>query len=147
MNKYKGLYIFILTIIALAFIVFVAFMQHNFTNPDFSASGTDPITTSATKSEASTESESTTGKEKESQENTNVATIEENDTVTNSTQVVIVSLLNVRSETDLDSDIVGVVTMDQELEVEDINNPDGWVKVTTDKFTGYVKGKFLEVVE
>ncbi|RDW20920.1 SH3 domain-containing protein [Oceanobacillus chungangensis] len=153
MKKHKGLYIFILTIITLAFIVFVAFMQRSFMNPEFSASGTDPVLTNTTSSK---DSEST---EEDAKQNTDEASVkeeesqntgaeeDEDETPTISTKVVNVDLLTVRSEPDVESDPIKFVTMNQALEVEDINHPDGWVKVTTDEFTGYVKDKFLDDVE
>lgn len=142
MKKHKGLYIFILTIITLAFIVFVAFMQHNFMNPEFSASRTDQVVnnTSSSESNETVEEETTANKEEDSKE-------EEDETPTISTKVVNIDLLNVRGEPTVDSVIVGGVTLNQELEVEDINNPDGWVKVSTDNFTGYIKDKFLDEME
>jgi uncharacterized protein YgiM (DUF1202 family) len=156
MKKHKGLYIFILTIIALAFIVFVAFMQHNFNNPDFSASGTDPVATDTASSKDSGKAESTANEQKENNDEDTVNEEDEQaenegeedtDTTTPSIQYVNLDLLTVRSEPDLESKIVGYVTKNQEVEVENINNPDGFVKVTTDEFTGYVKDKFLDPEE
>ncbi|WP_165769144.1 SH3 domain-containing protein [Virgibacillus profundi] len=142
MNKGKGLIVGILTILIAAFIVFVVIMQNNFNNPEFAQSELGKV-------QISSDEENTDKDSNDMNQSTNTTesaddTDEENteeESVTHSTRNVTVEILNVRSGPGVDYDIAGVVTIDQELEVED--SGDEWVEVTTDEFSGYVNEKYL----
>ncbi|MFD1849457.1 SH3 domain-containing protein [Oceanobacillus bengalensis] len=132
MNNRKRIIIIILTILVTSLISFVIIMQHNFMNPDFATA------------------ESTVEPTNAKEENVVEVKVEEkqkpheDEKETISIQYVAAELLNVREGPGTETDIVGVVTLDQEVEVEEMNNPDGWVKITTEDFTGYVNSKYLE---
>ncbi|GAB3057585.1 SH3 domain-containing protein [Virgibacillus ainsalahensis] len=154
MNRYKGIIIFCMTIFAAAFIAFVAIMQHNFMNPEFAATGTQAVSSTDETQEIETNKEEDVSGEIENKQNSADSSTDEEDeqndeeseeeTVTYSTKYVNVDSLNVRSGPSLDDEIMGVVTLDQEVEVEDYNDPDGWVQVTTEALTGYVNEKYLD---
>ena len=111
MQKHKGLFNFILTILAIAFIAFVAIMQNKFMNPEFtaSASGQSAPSTIALDKSDSTEKQSDEGVAVGEDENQfeETAEVDEDVTPTYSTQVVTVTSLNVRSGPSTDTDIIG----------------------------------------
>lgn len=145
MKRTKGFIAVILTIIALAFIVFVGIMQQKFTNPNIAAM---PYPQAVTESEA-TDIKNESDKDDKEEMDTPAGTIdsvgndEEAEDVegTVSTRTVEVDTLNVRSGPGVDYDLVGVLLMGQRVEVED--NGEDWVKVTTDELIGYVNTNFL----
>ncbi|WP_249871214.1 SH3 domain-containing protein [Oceanobacillus saliphilus] len=139
MNR-KGILFGILLILSAGFIAFVAIMQHNFMNPEIqvnsvSDSSNDHLQDTADDEEtedASVEDEANSKRAEESQED---------NTITHSTRIVSVDLLNVRSGPGTDYEIAGVLILNQEVEVEDDGSE--WVKITTPDFTGFVNEKYL----
>ena len=152
MKRTKAFIAIILTIVALAFIVFVGIMQQKFTNPDFASmpypqADTESVTTDEDEDEAE-ETDAVAGavgsvvnEEDSDKEETDDTEDAEDVEVTTSTRTVEVETLNARSGPGVDYDLVGVLVMDHQVEVED--RGEEWVKVTTDEFTGYVNAKFL----
>lgn len=138
MNKKRGFLTFLLFVLTIAFIAFVIIMQHNFTNPDFATAETNENIDSNDNKDTDKDKEKKAKKEEE------VSQEESQDKNTPTTKYVNVDLLNVRSDPNTDSEIVGVVTLKQEVVAENIDNDEGWVKITTDDFTGYVNGKYLD---
>lgn len=141
MQKNKGLMIIILTIVLATFVAFVIIMQHNFMNPEFATAEVSQTEKSETNNDTDINDEEEVSSESDGEEETE----EEREIV--SPQYVTAELLNVREGPSLETEIVGVVTLNQEVEVEDVDNPDNWVKITTDDFTGYVNLKFLSEEE
>ncbi|WP_226038090.1 SH3 domain-containing protein [Aquibacillus saliphilus] len=60
-----------------------------------------------------------------------------------STKYVSVSSLNVRAGPSTNYDVSGVVTLNQAIEAVEGSSPTEWVEVQTEKFTGFVNGKYL----
>lgn len=149
MKRTKAFIAVILTIVALAFIVFVGIMQQKFTNPDFASMPTPQTDTESVTSDEESESDVETdavagavGSVVTEDESDEDSTEDAEDVeVSTSTRTVQVETLNARSGPGIDYDLVGVLVMDQQVEVED--RGDEWVKVTTDEFTGYVNAKYL----
>lgn len=141
MNKKRGFLTFLLFILTIAFIAFVIIMQHNFLNPDFATAETNEnINLNDNKDK---KKENVKDVEKVDKDN-DVSTEEDQDKTTPTTKYVNVDLLNVRSDPNTNSEIVGVVTLNQKVKAENIDNDEGWVKITTDDFTGFVNSKFLD---
>lgn len=137
MQKNKGIMIIILTIVLAAFVAFVIIMQHKFMNPEFATAETNQQEESNSKKETEDKKvEKTESREDEDEEDEIV-----------SPQYVTAELLNVRSGPGADTDIVGVVTLNQEVEVENTADSNGWVQISTDDFTGYVNVKYLSEEE
>jgi hypothetical protein len=139
MNKKRGFLTFLLFVLTIAFIAFVIIMQHNFANPDFATAETNENIDSDDNKDTNRDKEKA-AKEKEVSDSEE----ESQDKNTPTTKYVNVDLLNVRSDPNTDSEIVGVVTLKQEVVAENTENDEGWVKITTDDFTGYVNGKYLD---
>ncbi|XQY91621.1 SH3 domain-containing protein [Metabacillus sp. HB246100] len=59
------------------------------------------------------------------------------------TKYVAVSSLNVRSGPSLDNKVVGTVALNQAVQAVIENEKEAWLKITTDKISGYVNGKYL----
>ncbi|MEJ8767856.1 SH3 domain-containing protein [Oceanobacillus sp. HCA-5259] len=151
MKRTKAFIAIILTIVALAFVVFVGIMQQKFTNPDLASmsypqADTESVTTDEKNESDEEEAEGTDSvagavgsviNDEEADDTEDAEEIE----ATTSTRTVEVETLNARSGPGVDYDLVGVLVMDQQVEVED--RGEEWVKVTTDEFTGYVNVKFL----
>ncbi|MGJ9457533.1 SH3 domain-containing protein [Oceanobacillus sp. CF4.6] len=137
MDRKKGIVFAILLILTAAFILFVAIMQHNFMNPEFA----DSVNNSANVENDVQE----IGDTETSGEETDRKQIETEDATTYSKRIVTVDSLHVRSGPGTDFEISGVVTLDQEVEVEDDGSE--WVKITTADFTGYVNEKYLTDAE
>ena len=134
MRHYKTLFAVLLTIVALAFIVFVVVMQQNFNNPEF-ADLPEYQTASATKNQDEEEAESDdNGETKDEEEEEQIET-------TTSNRTVMVDSLNVRSGPGIDNEKTGVLVLNQIVEVED--SGEEWVKITTNDFTGYVNEAYL----
>ncbi|MBU8790209.1 SH3 domain-containing protein [Oceanobacillus caeni] len=141
MNKKRGFLTFLLFILTIAFIAFVIIMQHNFLNPDFATAETNEnINLNDNKDKRK---ENVKDVEKVDKDN-DVSTEEDQDKTMPTTKYVNVDLLNVRSDPNTNSEIVGVVTLNQKVKAENIDNDEGWVKITTDDFTGFVNSKFLD---
>ncbi|WP_339228695.1 SH3 domain-containing protein [Oceanobacillus sp. FSL K6-2867] len=144
MDRKKGIIFTILLIFSALFIAFVAIMQHNFMNPDFAASEKQSMANTALNSSATiNEAKNDKSSKSPSDDNEKIQTEdeEESEEITYSTRTVTADLLNARSGPGTDYDIVGIVTIDQEVEVEDDGSE--WVKITTPDFTGYVNEKYL----
>ena len=153
MKRTKAFIAIILTIVALAFVVFVGIMQQKFTNPDLASmsypqADTESVTTDEKNESDEEEAEGTDSvagavgsvvNDEEADDTEDAEEIEA--TATTSTRTVEVETLNARSGPGVDYDLVGVLVMDQQVEVED--RGEEWVKVTTDEFTGFVNVKFL----
>ncbi|MFC4023757.1 SH3 domain-containing protein [Oceanobacillus longus] len=138
MDRKKGIIFALLLILTAAFIVFVAIMQHNFANPEFAVNdATDSVNKSVEVENDAQEAVDTETSEIE----TDRKQTETEDITTYSKRIVTVDSLHVRSGPGTDFEISGVLTLDEEVEVED----DGieWVKITTADFTGYVNEKYL----
>lgn len=145
MKRTKGFIAVILTIVALAFIVFVGIMQQKFTNPNIASMPDPQAVTESGATDIKNESDKDDAEEMDTQALAidSVGNDEEAEDVevTVSTRTVEVDTLNVRSGPGVDYDLVGVLLMDQQVEVEDTGEE--WVKVTTDEFIGYVNANFL----
>lgn len=113
-------------------------------NPDFAASEKQSMANTALNSSATiNEAKNDKSSKSPSDDNEKIQTEdeEESEEITYSTRTVTADLLNARSGPGTDYDIVGIVTIDQEVEVEDDGSE--WVKITTPDFTGYVNEKYL----
>ncbi|WP_087972657.1 SH3 domain-containing protein [Oceanobacillus rekensis] len=139
-NKKKGIIFTILLLLTAAFIAFVAIMQQNFMNQDFTANDTSTIDDESTELKINIEGTDDNVAADDEQ-------IEESEEpeITYSNRLVTADLLNVRSGPGPDFEISGIITIDQEVEVEDDGSE--WVKITTDDFTGYVNEKYLSEEE
>lgn len=140
MERKKGIYIFLLTLFSIGLIIFIGIMQIQFMNPTFDSNvqaisldldetvddkpdGEEPQTPNDDENEADDDS-----------------TSEDQETVI---KYVDADILNVRSGPSADAEIVGQVTYNEALEVEEIDNADGWVYVKNENVDGYVNGKYL----
>lgn len=140
MERKKGIYIFLLTLFSIGLIIFIGIMQIQFMNPTFDSNvqaislnldetvddkpdGEEPLTPNDDENEADDDS-----------------TSEDQETVI---KYVDADILNVRSGPSADAEIVGQVTYNEALEVEEIDNADGWVYVKNENVDGYVNGKYL----
>ena len=144
MDRKKGIIFTILLILTALFIGFVAIMQHNFMNPDFAANEDQDManaTNNRTTSTNEDDENNTSDQSNDNKDNKQLEDVEEPEETTFSTRYVTADQLNARSGPGADYDIVGLVTLDQEVEVEDDGNE--WVKITTPDFTGYVNEKYL----
>jgi len=143
MNRRKGFIFVVLLILSAAFITFVVIMQHNFMNPEFTNNANIQANNTS-------DQEATSDNEKAEETDANSraeasANEDQEEEVTRSVRTVNVDLLNVRSGPGTEYDIAGMVTIDQEVEVEDDGSE--WVKIFTDEFTGYVNEKYLTEIE
>ncbi|WP_068672860.1 SH3 domain-containing protein [Oceanobacillus sp. Castelsardo] len=143
MNKKRGFLTFLLFVLTIAFIAFVIIMQHNFVNPDFATAETNENIDLDDKKDSDGDKVKSKDTEKLDKEEEVSAEKSQNKTEP-AKKYVNVDLLNVRSDPNTDSEIVGVVTLKQEVVAENVDNDEGWVKITTDDFTGYVNGKYLD---
>ncbi|HLT56465.1 MAG TPA: SH3 domain-containing protein [Bacillota bacterium] len=140
MERKKGIYIFLLTLFSIGLIIFIGIMQIQFMNPTFDSNvqaislnldetvddkpdGEEPQTPNDDENEADDDS-----------------TSEDQETVI---KYVDADILNVRSGPSADAEIVGQVTYNEALEVEELDNADGWVYVKNENVDGYVNGKYL----
>ena len=140
MERKKGIYIFLLTLFSIGLIIFIGIMQIQFMNPTFDSNvqaislnldetvddkpdGEEPQTPNDDENEADDDSIS-----------------EDQETVI---KYVDADILNVRSGPSADAEIVGQVTYNEALEVEELDNADGWVYVKNENVDGYVNGKYL----
>ncbi len=151
MKNYKGFFMFLLLILSICFIVFVAIMQHRFTNPEFpelsgqsetnivEAQGksvddeNDETNTTDSDDDASTNEEETASEVEDEDE--------ESEEVTISIRTVDAETLNARSGPGIDYEITGILVQGQQVQVEDTGGE--WVRVITDEFTGYVNARYL----
>ncbi|WP_067727199.1 SH3 domain-containing protein [Oceanobacillus damuensis] len=141
MNR-KGILFTILLILSAGFIAFVAIMQHNFMNPEFqvnSQSGSANEHQDTTESEDDHEEEGSASVDETDREQAEES--EEDNRITHSKRIVNVDSLNVRSGPGTEYEISGILTLNQEVDVEDDGSE--WLKVTTPHFTGFVNEKYL----
>ncbi|WP_158595079.1 SH3 domain-containing protein [Oceanobacillus piezotolerans] len=148
MNNHKGIIVILMTILIAGFIAFVIIMQHKFMNPDFAAADASTEVNSEQSPSDSNNKEAEQKEKDEAEPNNETANAKEEAEDASgedlpTTMYVTASILNVRGGPGTDTEIIGGVTLNQEVEVEDINDPDGWVKIKTDEFTGYVNIKYL----
>ena len=142
MDKRKGIIFTLLLLLTAVFIAFVAIMQHNFMNRESVIN--DSTNTELNSSELENNPQDTANKKIPTDDDEQVDESEEQ-AITYSNRVVTADLLNVRSGPGPEFEISGIVTLDQEVEVEDDGNQ--WVKITTEDFTGYVNEKHLSEEE
>ncbi|MBP2076527.1 SH3 domain-containing protein [Oceanobacillus polygoni] len=143
MDRKKAIIFTILLILTAVFIAFVAIMQHQFMNPDFATSEEQGLAKATNNSltTISDDENDTSDLSTDDNENNQAEDEDESEEITYSTRYVTADLLNARSGPGTDYDIVGIVTIDQKVEVEDDGSE--WVKITTPDFTGYVNEKYL----
>lgn len=160
MKRNQTIIAVLLTILALAFIVFVALMQNNFNNPEFDQLTVTTIgNTETSEEDEQVDDESVAGAagsvvgddEEEDAENeadtdtdteeTDADSDEEQTDVVTSTQTVEAETLNAREGPGIEYDITGVLEAGQVVTVEDSGND--WVKIITSEFEGYVNKNYL----
>lgn len=150
MKKYKTLFIVLLTILSLTFIAFVVIMQQQFKNPEFDDLPAPETTVETDTEEQETDTEAAAGAASSVVNGTTddaeeADSNEEDEEATVSRRSVIAETLNVRKGPGPDYEMVGILILDQIVEVED--NGEEWVKVTVDDITGYVNEKYLSEEE
>lgn len=147
MKRYKNLFAVLLTIFALAFIVFVGFMQQKFNNPEFTDLSAAQTENTADEEKQSNDENDAGGDEAAAGAAGAVGNDEEESQtdetaeVSTSTRTVLADSLYARSGPGVDYEIAGLLVLDQTVQVEDSGNK--WVKVITSEFTGYVNEKYL----
>lgn|SRR5699024_2493626 len=136
MDRKKRIGFIILVLLFISLFIFIIRMQSDFVNTDLSAETTlqledeEPNTTSHSKIEEK--------KEEKEEDFDQEDEIEED---LPSTMFVIADQLNVRRGPGSDHPIDGMVSHNQEVQVEEVEEE--WVKISIDDLTGYVNIEFL----
>jgi len=141
MSSKKRIMFAILLLLFVGLFAFIVIMQYQFMNrgaavTTASSSETVEINESHGDNEKS-ETEEQTDKETESTLDSDL----DNESDLPSVMYVTADLLNVRSGPGADYPISGMVTLNQEVEVQ--GQEDEWVKISADDVTGYVNENYL----
>ncbi|MFC4023756.1 L,D-transpeptidase family protein [Oceanobacillus longus] len=169
MNRKKGIFFGFVAIISTVFILFIIIMQNGFNSSPTVAQKdseqihskeetdkkvevkiegeSDPETvdkgqeedspTPSKDSEVKTEStEETDPKEEDQVEN-------KQEPVTYSNKFVSVSSLNVRQGPGVNSEVIGIVKINQAIQASDSTTEDGWVQMKANNISGYVNAKYV----
>ncbi|MYL59766.1 SH3 domain-containing protein, partial [Virgibacillus halodenitrificans] len=159
-NKQKGYIFGGIAIIVTAFILFLAITQNQ---PDLPAEAkqnevksekASPVAEPTEQEKPNmeiAEKETDSKKEKAKDENKKKETKKddteqknnEEESISFKKKYITVSSLNLRSDPNTQSDVLGVLMLNEEIQAADTNLDNGWVKVKTKSGNGYVNSKYL----
>ncbi|MGJ9457532.1 L,D-transpeptidase family protein [Oceanobacillus sp. CF4.6] len=169
MNRKKGIFFGFIAIISTVFILFIIIMQNGFnssptvaqkdseqihskeeTDKEVEIEGESDLETVDKKQEEDSPTPSKDSKvetksteETDPKEEAQVEVDKKQEPVTYSNQFVRVSSLNVRQGPGVDSEVIGILKINQAIQASDSATEDGWVQMKTNNISGYVNTKYL----
>jgi uncharacterized protein YgiM (DUF1202 family) len=138
MDRKRRVWFIILVLLFIGLFIFIIRMQSDFVNTDFSAETTLHVESDEPETTSNSDQEDEVDDNDEEENGDQEDEIEDQ---LPSTMFVIADQLNVRRGPGSDYPIDGMVSHNQEVEVEEVE--DDWVRISVDDLTGYVNIDFL----